>query len=73
MDDLNRDGRINAKDGQVLAKIIEAMDEDPETQQFEGGLGSYRKKSRHGPFVHVDVRGYHIRWGDSMIVRTARR
>lgn len=73
MDDLNRDGRINAKDGQVLAKIIEEMDEDPETQQFEGGLGSYRKKSRHGPFVHVDVRGYHIRWGDSMVVRTARR
>jgi non-heme chloroperoxidase len=28
-----------------------------------GGLGVYRSTRHHGPFVHVDVRGYVARWG----------
>ena len=32
-------------------------------QPFEGGLGLYKANAAHGPFVHVDVRGYPARWG----------
>jgi hypothetical protein len=26
-------------------------------------LARYRKTPAHGPFVHVDVRGFRARWG----------
>jgi hypothetical protein len=62
MDDLNRDGKSNELDALVLSRIIEGMDRDPEYRQFAGGLGSYEKTQAHGPFVHVDVRGWGARW-----------
>ena len=35
----------------------------PWYQYFVGGLGRYRRSETHGPFVHIDVRGSHARWG----------
>ncbi|MGD2152623.1 MAG: D-Ala-D-Ala carboxypeptidase family metallohydrolase [Gemmatimonadales bacterium] len=63
MDDLNQDGAINYRDAAVLYDIIDAMYGQPWYARFVGGLGRYRRTSSHGPFVHVDVRGYHARWG----------
>jgi hypothetical protein len=62
MDDLNGDGKINYRDATVLYEIIDEMSERPWYERFLGGLGWYRKTSSHGPFVHVDVRGYRARW-----------
>jgi len=64
MDDLNRDGQINFHDAGVLYDIIDRMYGKPWYQRFLGGLGRYEKTNSHGPFVHVDVRGFRARWGD---------
>lgn len=63
MDDLNGDGRIDVKDAEVLAAIIEAESDKPSWRRFLGGLGIYRTNASHGPFVHVDIRGRKHRWG----------
>jgi hypothetical protein len=63
MDDLNRDGRIDLKDAAVLYDIIDDLYGRPWYAPFLGGLARYRKKQAHGPFVHVDVRGFRARWG----------
>lgn len=62
MDDLNRDGRSSIADAQILFEIAERMDwsENPGTRP--GGLGTYRRNSVRGPFVHVDARGRAARW-----------
>jgi hypothetical protein len=62
MDDLNGDGRIDYNDATLLYDIIEEISERPWYEKFLGGLGWYRRTSSHGPFVHVDVRGYRARW-----------
>jgi hypothetical protein len=64
MDDLNKDGLINYKDAAVIYDIIDEMVGKPFYDPFIGGLGRYRKTLLHGPFVHVDVRGFRARWGD---------
>ena len=64
MDDLNRDGMINWKDAAILYDIIDEMSGKGFFQRLIGGLARYRKTDRHGPFVHVDVRGFKARWGD---------
>lgn len=63
MDDLNGDGEMNDRDGDVLYEIIEELDGEDSFKPFVGGLGRYRKNSFHGPFIHVDVRGFHARMG----------
>jgi hypothetical protein len=63
MDDLNRDGRIDFRDAAVLYEIIDNMYGQSWYQRFLGGLGRYRTTRKHGPFVHVDVRGFRARWG----------
>jgi hypothetical protein len=30
-----------------------------------GGAGRYRANRAHGPFAHIDVRGYRARWGNA--------
>jgi Peptidase M15 len=60
MDDLNRDGRVNTADARVLAHAVEQV--ELRYPQLTGGLGIYSATSAHGPFVHVDVRGYRARW-----------
>jgi len=64
MDDLNKDGQINFRDAGVLYDIIDRMYGKPWYQRFLGGLGRYEKTNNHGPFVHVDVRGFRARWGN---------
>jgi hypothetical protein len=62
MDDVNRDGRVNRRDARLLLSIVEAMDESPEYGALVGGASAYRANGSHGPFLHVDARGYPARW-----------
>ncbi len=62
MDDLNRDGRINERDVQVMYDLIDALSEDAGFQPFLGGLGFYKRTSAHEGFVHVDTRGVKVEW-----------
>lgn len=62
MDDLNSDGKINYKDADILYDIIEKVYERREYEEFVGGLGLYRRTSKHSPFIHIDTRGYKARW-----------
>ena len=61
LDDLNHDGRVNAKDTKILADAVEAVER--QYPELVGGLGLYRATRGHSPFVHVDVRGTRARWG----------
>jgi hypothetical protein len=63
MDDLDGDGRITLDDARTLAAVVEGLSQKSWYQPFEGGLGLYKPNAAHGPFVHVDVRGYPARWG----------
>ncbi len=58
MDDLNGDGVVSLQDAQLLAQLISTLP----GAQF-AGIGVYAATSHHGPFVHVDTRGYNARWG----------
>ena len=61
MDDLNRDGRVDHRDAQVILNAVERVERKHPT--LAGGVGVYRANSAHGPFAHVDVRGWRARWG----------
>jgi hypothetical protein len=65
MDDLNRDGKIDWKDAEVLYRIVDGECGRACYKQFVGGLGRYGGNHCHGPFVHVDVRGKKARWNRS--------
>ncbi|MGB0922481.1 MAG: D-Ala-D-Ala carboxypeptidase family metallohydrolase [Alphaproteobacteria bacterium] len=62
MDDLNSDGKIDKLDAIALAKVAEDLAKDNPATWPAGGLAPYSANSAHGPFVHVDVRGYKARW-----------
>ncbi|MBU1650670.1 hypothetical protein KKA00_00500, partial [bacterium] len=64
MDDINGDGSHTYKDAEILYNIIDDLYGKAWYKPFQGGLGWYRKTNSHGPFVHVDVRGFRARWGD---------
>jgi uncharacterized protein YcbK (DUF882 family) len=64
MDDLNRDLKVDRQDVAILQKIIDEMQAGGLYQVFPGGLGVYNSTASHGPFVHVDVRGVQVKWGD---------
>lgn len=61
MDDLNRDGRVNAKDAAVIEAAVSRV--ESRYPELVGGVGLYRATRSHGPFVHIDVRGARARWG----------
>jgi hypothetical protein len=63
MDDLNMDGCIDFQDAKILYDRIDSLFGDGNSNRFLGGLGVYDGTASHGPFVHVDVRGYQARWG----------
>lgn len=63
MDDLDKNGIIDYRDANALYDIIDGIYGNPWYERFIGGLGRYEKTDRHGPFVHVDVRGFRARWG----------
>ncbi|QQD17830.1 hypothetical protein I6N98_16030 [Spongiibacter nanhainus] len=62
MDDLNRDGRFDQADAAWLYEFIDGLSQN-NGWHFIGGLGEYGANAAHGPFVHIDVRGYRARWG----------
>lgn len=60
MDDLNKDGRVNIADARMIlaaANRVEAAH-----PSLIGGVGVYSGTSAHGPFTHIDTRGYPARW-----------
>jgi hypothetical protein len=63
MDDLNADGAHDYRDAAVLYELVDGLYDKPFYAPFVGGLGRYKKTAAHGPFVHVDVRGFRARWG----------
>ena len=62
IDDLNQDGQIDYSDATIIYDIIDKMSQKSWYKTFLGGLGKYKKTHHHGPFVHIDVRGYRARW-----------
>jgi hypothetical protein len=62
MDDLNGDGRRDLADARLLAGIVERVESQGLEGVRPGGIGLYRRNAAHGPFVHVDARGYAARW-----------
>lgn len=63
MDDLNHDGRIDANDAKFLAHVAAAIDDSQMWGWLKGGAGVYHATAAHGPYLHVDARGYVARWG----------
>lgn len=66
MDDLNHDGRVNIADAQVILAAVNRVERAHPS--LIGGCGVYSGTSAHGPFTHIDTRGYPARWigtGDS--------
>jgi Peptidase M15 len=63
MDDLNQDGVIDRNDAAALYDLVDSLSHNDEFGDLLGGLGEYDANSAHGPFVHVDERGWRARWG----------
>jgi hypothetical protein len=62
MDDITGDGHADIEDARALADIIRTNEDKDWYAPFVGGLGVYPANDVHGPFIHVDVRGYRARW-----------
>ena len=60
MDDLNGDGKVTTADAQFLARVVERV--EAAHPELVGGIGIYRARRGHGPFLHVDTRGFTARW-----------
>ena len=60
MSDLNHDGRINIGDARVILASVNRVER--EHPSLVGGCGIYVGNGAHGPFVHIDTRGYPARW-----------
>ena len=60
MDDLNHDGRIDINDSRVILAAVDRV--EAAHPELIGGAGVYPAESGHGPFIHIDSRGYHARW-----------
>ncbi|HET7434898.1 MAG TPA: DUF882 domain-containing protein [Thermoanaerobaculia bacterium] len=60
MDDLNHDGRSDTRDAEVVAQAAERV--EGQHRSLVGGIGVYSACCGHGPFVHIDVRGFRARW-----------
>src|SRR5215208_7751582 len=63
MDDLNHDGRVDTRDSQIIIDAAERV--ESRYPDLVGGAGRYRANRVHGPFAHIDVRGYRARWGNA--------
>jgi hypothetical protein len=63
MDDLNGDGVINKDDARALGNLASELAATGGSNWPTGGIGVYGANAAHGPFVHIDARGYQARWG----------
>jgi uncharacterized protein YcbK (DUF882 family) len=60
MDDLNHDGRITIADARVVQQAVDRV--EASHPELVGGAGVYPAAAGHGPFIHIDTRGYRARW-----------
>lgn len=60
MDDLDHDGRITMNDSKVILAAEERI--EAAHPELVGGGGIYPAGPGHGPFIHIDTRGYRARW-----------
>ena len=60
MDDLNHDGRVTIDDSQVISAAVDRV--EAAHPELIGGAGVYTAAPGHGPFIHIDTRGYRARW-----------
>jgi hypothetical protein len=60
MDDLNHDGKITIDDARVIEKAVNRV--EAAHPELVGGAGVYTAAQGHGPFIHIDTRGYRARW-----------
>lgn len=60
MDDLNGDGVIDIRDAEIILRAVERVEQ--KHPELVGGCGLYNANDAHGPFVHIDARGYRARW-----------
>ena len=63
MDDLNNDGRVNAGDAKFIQDAVDRVEK--QHPELIGGAGVYVACCGHGPFIHIDTRGYRARWTGS--------
>jgi len=60
MDDLNGDGRVDINDSRIILEAVDRVEQAHSS--LVGGAGVYAGTSAHGPFIHIDTRGYPARW-----------
>lgn len=63
MDDLNRDGRVDVADANVIQRAVEKV--ELRYPELVGGVGVYHAIGPRGSFAHIDVRGERARWTNS--------
>jgi hypothetical protein len=59
-DDITGDGRVDTADAERFARAAEKV--EARQPALVGGIGIYKACCGHGPFTHVDTRGYRARW-----------
>jgi uncharacterized protein YcbK (DUF882 family) len=62
-DDVNGDGRVDVRDAEFIGALAERVER--KYPSLVGGVGVYTACCGHGPFTHIDVRGYRARWRGS--------
>jgi uncharacterized protein YcbK (DUF882 family) len=60
MDDLDHDGRHTIADARVISRAVDRV--EAAHPELIGGAGVYPAAAGHGPFIHIDSRGYRARW-----------
>ena len=60
MDDLNHDGKVDINDARVILQSVDRV--EAAHPELVGGAGVYTAAPGHGPFIHIDTRGYRARW-----------
>jgi uncharacterized protein YcbK (DUF882 family) len=60
MDDLDHDGRHTIADARVVGRAVDRV--EAAHPELIGGAGVYPAAPGHGPFIHIDSRGYRARW-----------
>lgn len=59
-DDITGDRRVTTADAEKFGQAAERVEQ--KHRALVGGIGIYPACCGHGPFTHIDVRGYRARW-----------
>jgi hypothetical protein len=59
-DDITGDGKVDTADAERFGRAVERV--ESRHPALVGGIGIYKACCGHGPFTHVDTRGYRARW-----------